>query len=152
MADHTMDDRPPSYMSQDSQTSTLIDRPDPPISALLKPNHSTRASRLSYATSQGRYSILEYYELTFALLFMHNGIKKVIVVAVDEELDTLLKDIQRIFTTRLSTLGNRIRELRVSIPGILSFGANGDILQDENMTAMLRYMKSRNGADMVLAK
>lgn len=152
MADHTIDDRPPSYMSQDSQTSTLIDRPDPPISALLKPNHSTRASRLSYATSQGRYSILEYYELTFALLFSHYGTKKVIVVAVDEDWDTLLKDIQRIFSTRLSNLSNRIKELRVVLPGVGSFGANGDILQDGNMTAMLRYLKSRNGADMVLAK
>ena len=152
MTAYTVDDRPPSYMSQDIQTSTLIDRPDPPISAILKPDHSTRASRLSYATSQGRYSILEYYELTFSLLFSHNGVQKVIVVAVDEELDTLLKDIQRIFCTRLSNLSNRIKDLRVRMSGSLSFGGNGEMLHDGNITAMLRFLKSRNGADMVLAK
>ena len=153
MAAHSVDDRPPSYMSQDNQTSTVIDRPDPPLSAILKPDHSTRASRLSYATSQGRYSILEYYELTFSLLFSHNGVKKVIVVAVDEELNTLLKDVQRIFSTRLSlsTLSNRIGELRVSLSGIHSFGKD-DALHDGNITAMLRFVKSRNGVDIVLAK
>ena len=152
MTANTVDDRPPSYTSQDSQTSTLIDRPDPSISALLKPNHSTRASRLSYATSQGRCSTLEYYELTFPLLFSHDGVKKAIVVAVDEEWDTLLKDVQRIFSTRLSNLSNRIKELRVSCSGSLSFGGNGDVLHDENITAMLRFLKSRNGADMISAK
>ena len=152
MAAFTVNDPPPSYMSQNSQTSTLIDRPDPPISALLKPNHSTRASRLFYATSRGRYSILEYYELTFSLLFSHDGVKKAIVVAVDEELDTLLQDIRRIFSTRLSSLRNRIMDLRVSFSGPLSFGGNGDVLHDENITAMLRFLKSRNGADMISAR
>ncbi len=151
MAAQRVDDRPPSYMSQNSQTSTLIDRPDPQTQGFLKPNHSTRASGLFYATSQGQYSILEYYELTFSLLFSHNGLKKVIVVAVDEETDTLLQDVQRIFSTRLGTLGSRIRQLRVTFSGSLSFGGKGDSLYDGNITAMLRFLKSRNGADMIMA-
>ncbi|KAL9123451.1 MAG: hypothetical protein Q9175_008363, partial [Cornicularia normoerica] len=124
MTANTVDDRPPSYMSQDSQTSTLIDRPDPLTYDHLKPHHTTRASRLSYATAQGRYSILEYYELTFSLLFSYKGVKKAIVVAVGEEMDTLLKDIQRLFSTRLDGLSNRVRELRVGMSGGVSFGGN----------------------------
>ena len=150
MAAQTVNDLPPSYMSQMSQTSTLIDRPDPPISAILKPNHSTRASRLFYETSQGRYSILEYYELTLSLLFSRYGVKKAIVIAVDEELDILLQDIQRIFSTTLRSLTDRV-ELCVKVSGPLSFGGD-DILHDGNITAMLRFLKSRNGADMILAR
>ena len=152
MTNHAIDDRPPSYMSQDSQTSTLIDRPDPPISAILKPDHSTRASRLSYATSQGRYSILEYYEPTFPLLFAHNGVKKAIVVAVDENLDILLQDVRRIFSGRISILSNQITELRVSSSGIAIFRGDAEMLVDGNVTAMLRFLKSRGGADMITAR
>ena len=152
MAAQRVDDRPPSYMSQNSQTSTLIDRPDPSTQGFLKPNHSTRASGLSYATSQGQYSILEYYELTFSLLFSHNGIKKVIVVAVDEETDNLLRDVQRIFSTRLVFRSGYISQLRVTLSGLLSFGDNGDLLNDGNITAMLRFLKSRNGLDMIMAQ
>ena len=91
MTTKPLDERPPPYMSQGSQASTIVDRPDPPISAILELDHSTRASRLNYATSRGRFSILEYYELTFPLLFSHHGVEKVMAVAVDEELDTLLE-------------------------------------------------------------
>ena len=149
MATNESDDLPPSYMSQNSQTSTLTDRPNP---ALLKPNHSTRASGLSYATSQGRYSILEYHELTFAVMFSHHSIKKVMVIAIDEELDTLIKDVQRIYGPSYFVL---ISQLRVD----LAYGSgnnksvgNGDRLSEENITAYLRFIKSRNGVDMITAK
>ena len=151
MAAQTVRDPPPSYMSQNRQTSTLIDRPDPPYSFLLKPNHSTRASRLFHQTSRGRYSILEYYELTFSLVFSRDGVKKAIVVAVDEELDLLLPDIRKIFETTLRSLTDRV-ELCVKVSGPLSFEGKDDILDDGNITAMLRFLKSRNGADMILVR
>ena len=122
-----LDDRPPSYMSQNDQTSTIVDRADPPISTILKTNHSARASRLCYATSQGRYSILEYNALTFPLLLSPGVRQRLIVVSVDEELDTLIKDVQRIFNT--SDRFNRIKELRVTT---LSFGGNAEVLQEGN--------------------
>ena len=74
------------------------------------------------------------------------------MVAVDEEMDTLLKDIQRLFSTRLDGLSNRVRELRVGMSGGVSFGGNGDLLHDGNIMAMLRFLKSRNGTDMIWAK
>lgn len=147
MAANSMSDHPPPYGSQDSQTSTHIDGSDPPISAILKPDHSTRASRLSYETSQGRYSILEYHELTFPLLVSYKYVTKAIVVAVDEELDTLLKDVQRIF----STFSRRVRELSVKMPGNLTY-TNDGLIHDGNITAMLRWVKVRNSGDLVHAK
>lgn len=161
MTTSPLDDRPPSYMSQNSQTSTLIDRADPPTSTILKPDHSTRASRLSYATSQGRYSILEYHALTFPLLFSHCGRKMLIVIAVDEDLDTLINDVQRVFNTsdyqdvqrifNTSDRSNRIRELRVTT---FTFVGRVDLLQEGNITATLRFLKARSGTetDVVLAK
>lgn len=152
MATNEPEDLPPSYMSQNSQTSTLTDRPNPALSAILKPNHSTRASSLSYATSQGRCSILEYHALTFAVMFSHHSIKKVMVIAVDEELDTLVKDVQRMYGSSYFVL---ISQLRVD----LAYGSgnnksvgSGERLSEENMTAYLRFIKSRNGVDMISAK
>lgn len=148
MASTEPDDLPPSYMSQNSQTSTITDRPNP---ALLKPNHSTRASGLSYATSQGRLSILEYHELTFAAMFSHHGTKKVMVIAIDEELDTLIKDVQRIYG---SSYFGSISQLRADFAGGLNIksGGNGERLSEENIIAYLRFIKSRNGADVISTK
>ena len=149
MATNELHDLPPSYMSQNSQTSTLTDRLNP---ALIKPNHSTRASGLSYATSQGRLSILEYHELTFAAMFSHHSTKKIMVIAIDEELDALIKDVQRIYGP--SYFG-AISQLRVDFAYGSAIGkivGEGERLSDENVTAFLRFIKSRNGLDVISAK
>ena len=149
MAPNDPDDLPPSYMSQNNQTSTLTDRPNP---ALLKPNHSTRTSGLSNATSQGTLSILEYHELTFAAMFSHHGVKKVMVIAIDEELDVLIKDIQRIYGPSYFLPISQLRaDLTYGVLNPKNIG-NGEQLSDENITAYLRFIKSRNGVDIISAK
>ena len=147
-----MDDLPPSYMSQDNQTSTVVDRRGPPLSPPLKPHHSTRASGLSHDASQGRCSVLEYYELTFPLLISYNDVRKPIVVAVDEQFDVLLKDIERLFGIKFETLTRRVKELRVSFSNVNFGGGKGDVLNETNITAMLRLLKARNGADTIFIK
>ena len=136
-------------MSQNNQTSSITDRPPP---TLLKPNHSTRASGLSYATTQGRLSILEYHELTFAAMFSHHGTKKVMVIAIDEELESLIKDVQRIYG---SSFFAAISQLRVELAGGLvsiQNAVSGERLSDENVKAYLRFLKARNGVDVISAK
>ena len=149
MAPNDPDDLPPSYMSQNNQTSTLTDRPSP---TLLKPNHSTRASGLSHAISQGTLSILEYHELTFAAMFTHRGIKKVLVITIDEELDSLIKDVQRIYGP---SYFEPISQLRVELgygSAIIKNVGNGERLCEVNVTAYLRFVKARNGVDVISAK
>ena len=149
MAPNDPDDLPPSYMSQNSQTSTLTDRPNP---ALLKPGHSTRASGLSNAASQGTLSILEYHELTFAAMFSHHGTKKLMVIAVDEQLDAVIKDVQRIYGPSYFA---SISQLRVELAwgsAIAKSVGNGERLSEENVVAYLRFVKSRNGVDVISAK
>lgn len=133
-----------------SDTATLVERPDPPTAALLKPSHSTRASRLSYDTSQGRYSTLEYMELTFSLMFMCNNMRGPMVVAVDEDFNTLLGDVQRKFCGSLIYSTTRLKELKISWAA-RDFGSSF-ALNSDNIVAMLRLLKSRNGQDMILAK
>ncbi len=74
------------------------------------------------------------------------------MVAVDENLDILLQDVRRIFSGRISILSNQITELRVSSSGIAIFRGDAEILVDGNVTAMLRFLKSRGGADMITAR
>ena len=143
----------PVYRTDDaasvmSDTMTLADRPDPPTATLLLPGHSTRASLLSYHASQGKYSALEYLALTCSLMFTCNSTIKPLVVAIDEDFDILLDDIQRYFG--ISPGFMRLKELHVHW-GPRTFGVKG-LLQRENIVAMMRLIKSRNGQDMVMAK
>ncbi len=133
-----------------SDTATLVERPDPPNATILKPSHSTRASRLSYDTSQGRYSMLEYMEMTFSILIMCNNMKEPLVVAIDEDFNTLLGDVQRMFCISLIYSTTRIKELKIGL-GTWEFGGNPS-LNSGNIVAMLRLLKSRNGKDMLIAK
>lgn len=143
------DDSPPSYMSQNGQNSTISDGIDPPLSAILKSNHSTHASRLYYAVSQGRHTLSEYYQMTFSIIFAHNNIRSAVVIALDEDLETLIGDIQRMFVHKLNPV--RVKQLRVYTSGGLDLG-NSAVLDNENMTATLRLLKSRNGVDTIFAK
>lgn len=136
-----------------SDTATLVDRTEPrepDVATMQKSSHSTRASRLFYETSQGKYSHLEYMELTFSVMVMCNNLRGPLVVAVNETFPSLLDDIRRMFKSRFSS--TEPKELRVSwSSGARDFGSNFT-LNSGNITAMMRLMKSRNGVDMIMAK
>jgi len=148
---HTIDDPPPLYTNEAS-ASSRIGPSDPPLASILKPSHSTSASRLAYATSQGKYSTLEYMELTFSIIVMCNGLRAPVVVAIEEDISTLMADIQRMFHNKLNN--RKIFELRVEwcgSPASRDFGS-GFHLSNGNATAMLRLLKSRNGVDTISAR
>ncbi|KAK3172028.1 hypothetical protein OEA41_004112 [Lepraria neglecta] len=148
---HTIEDPPPSYTSQAS-AATLVDPSDPPIAAILKPSHSTCASRLAYATSIGRHSKMEYIELTFSIMVIANNLRAPIVISIDEDVETLIKDISRMFNNGLMLSTSRIKELRINwYSGSQDFGS-GFHLSNGNVTAMLRLLKSRGGVDTIVAK
>ncbi len=131
-----------------SDTATLVDRPVPPIETLLLPGHTTRASKLHYDTSQGKYTTLEYMELTFSIMVTYNNRRGPLVVAIDEDYNILLGDIQREFPRLHNQL--RIKELGISWGG-REFGSN-DVVQRKNMVAMMRLLKARGGQDMIMVK
>ncbi|CAD6582975.1 MAG: hypothetical protein ASARMPRED_001118 [Alectoria sarmentosa] len=148
MAASRSKDQPPAYTSQDDQASTTGDSAEPSKSTVLKPNHSTRASNLSHAISQREYTKFEYLELTFPVMIFC-GFFEPVVLAIDEDHDTLLSDLQRIFNVRT-------REMRVVWGdgwGGGSMGRDlammGSVVQPGNITAMLRLLKSKNGADYI---
>ena len=85
-------------------------------------------------------------------MFSHHGTKKVMVIAIDEELESLIKDVQRIYG---SSFFAAISQLRVELAGGLvsiKNGGSGERLSDENVTAYLRFLKARNGVDVISAK
>lgn len=93
--------------------------------------------------------MLEYMELTFSIMIMSNSLRAPVVVAIDEDISTLISDIQRMFHNRLNT--KKITELRIEWCGS---GASRDFgsgfhLSSGNATAMLRFLKSRNGVDTI---
>ncbi|KAK4695933.1 hypothetical protein P7C71_g1903, partial [Lecanoromycetidae sp. Uapishka_2] len=142
-----LENLPPFYT-----TDTPTSNSDPPLSSILKPCHSTKASRLAYATSQGRYTTLEYSELTFSIMVMVHKLRAPVVVAIDEDIDILIGDLQRMFynglnnkeLTELSIEWGRTAEGRDFGPGLK--------LTNLNATAMLRLLKSRGGQDTISAR
>ena len=145
MSGHVADDT----VSIMSDTETLVERP-PETRDLQKSSHSTRASKMFYDTQEGRYSQLEYMELTFSIMVMCNNLRGPLVVAVNESFNILLDDIQRMFSSHLSS--TKPKELRISwSSSARDFGSNFT-LNSGNMVAMMRLLKSRGGVDMIMAK
>ena len=86
-----------------------------------------------------------------------NNAQRPFVVAIDENFNTLIGDIERAFPSwsnpsRASGSPPTVMELSVSWgqPGYDRKDGNG-ILQKENMVAVIRLPKSRNGQDMTVA-
>lgn len=94
--------------------------------------------------------MLEYLELTFSVMFLCNNMRAPLVVAIDENFNTLLADVQRMLGGSLIYSTTRIKELRISWGG-RDFGSSF-LLTSGNIEAMLRLLKSRNGQDMIMAK
>ena len=156
MAANTSKDQPPIY----DQASTTGSSAELPTTIALKPYHSTRASTLSHATSQGTYTTVQYLELTFSIMVFCCGTREPVVLAIDEHYDSLLHDIQHIFV-KAGTAENEkvIKNAKKMTHMTVSWGIGGTTgkpyhdpsfeVNRNNITAMLRLLKSRNGVDFL---
>ena len=85
-------------------------------------------------------------------MVMANCLRAPIVISIEEDVETLINDISRMFNNGLMLSGSRIKELRISwYSGSQDFGS-GFHLGKGNVTAMLRLLKSRGGVDTIVAK
>lgn len=133
-----------------SDNATLVEEPDTPTVATVKPCHSTRASQLAFEAQEGRCSTLEYLELTFSIMFLYNGRWAPLVVAISEDLNTLLRDVQSKFSEWLITSTTIIKELKVSLACRESRGLF--FLNNGNMVPTVRLLKSMNGDVVIIAE
>jgi hypothetical protein len=83
-------------------------------------------------------------------MFLYNGRCAPLVVAIDEDLNTLLRDVQSNFSEWLITSTTIIKELKVS----LACGESSGLfcLNDRNMVATMRLLKSMNGDVVIIAE
>ena len=83
---------------------------------------------------------------------MVNDLRAPVVISIDEDLETLNKDISRIFNNGLMLSASRIKELRINwYSGSQDFGC--DFYQSNgNVTAMLGLLKSRGSVDTSVVK
>ena len=149
-------DLPPAYSSQASGSAEL------PIRPTLKPNHSTRASELSRATSEGMYTMSEYLKLTFSVLIWCRDSWEPIVLAIDEDYDTLFDDFHTIFgepreiaAMSKKPVQRRLTRMRITWGKVGAQGSwpdhhPGSYVKADNLVAMLRLLKSRNGNDYIM--
>lgn len=159
MAANTGKDQPPAYTSQ---ALTAGNNPQASTNATLKPNHSTRASELLRAISEGSCTTSQYLELTFSVM-VHCGItSEPVVLAIDEDYETLFDDFHRIFVepqvTESGSKPNKRTEGRMTKMKVVWGRAEkefvidpgwGSVMKTGNITAMLRLLKSRNGKDYI---
>lgn len=75
-------------------------------------------------------------------MVMRNKLRAPLVIAIDEDFGTLMDDIERMFTSRLNA--GKVKELKV----FCNSGDSQVSLNNGNIVAWLRFLKSRNGTDM----
>lgn len=91
---------------------------------------------------------LEYLALTFSIMTYHGRYSFPLVVAIDENYNTLLQDCKSAFR---ASGGEKIKELRIGwFNGGRSYGDNGHQLHQGNMEALLRLVKSKGGEDCLM--
>ena len=151
MAANNGKDQPPAYTSQDHQASMTGNNARPSATPTRNPNHSTRASELLRATTEGTYTTSQYLELTFSVRIDYHNISEPVVLAIDEDYEMLLHDFQTIF---IGPGRNRLIQMRAiretaDGKGALSHYDWKAIMNTGNITAMLRLLKSRNGKDYI---
>ena len=156
MAHRKGKDQPPAYMSEDYHKSTDSGRER----YATAPNHSTRASRLSQATETGTYTS-QYLELTFSIMVRSGSTFEPIVIAIDEDYDTLLDDFDYIFRQIFSSsrsLG--LKKMKVVWENGWKKAWNSigshevdrkwhSTVEASNITAMLRLLKSQSGMSYI---
>ena len=145
MAANKGKDQPPAHTSQHNQTSMTGDSARRSATPIRKPNHSTRASELLRATTEGTYTTSQYLELTFSVRVKYHNISEPVVLAIDEDYETLLDDFQTILFGSAKMNLPRMRAI---------WGTQGvcdwePVMTTGNMTAILRLLKSRNGKDYI---
>ena len=160
MAASTGKDQPPAYTSQ---ASTARDSTAPSTTSTLKPHHSTRASELSWDTSAGSYTTSQYLELTFSVMVHCGDTFEPVVLSIDEDYEALLDDLHKIFveprmTASASMPKRRMKTYLSQMKVVWGKAAKsefvmepgwGSMIKTENIIAMLRLLKSRNGKDYI---
>ena len=150
MAHHHDKEKPPAYTKDDHKAPTRgghVQRP-------TAPNHSTRASLLS-----GNINNMtpQYLDLTFSILVRCRETFAPIVVAIDDDYDTLLNDFDYIFCQILRRMDRplKLHSMRVvwengwkeswSSVGSDKFNREWhSTVKADNLLAMLRLLKSKN--------
>lgn len=144
-------DQPPAYTSQDHQASMTGNNARPSATPTRNPNHSTRASEHLRATTEGTYTTSQYLELTFSVRINYGYISEPVVLAIDEDYETLLHDFPTMFLGpgRQRSIQMRAIWETADGKGALSHYYWTAIMNTGNITAMLRLLKSRNGKDYI---
>lgn len=85
-------------------------------------------------------------------MVMVNDLRAPVVISIGEDVETLNKDISRIFNNGLMLSASRIKELRINwYSGSQDFGC-GFYQSNGNVTAMLMLLKSRGSVDIIVVK
>lgn len=85
-------------------------------------------------------------------MVMVNDLSAPVAISIDEDVETLNKDISRIFNNGLMLSASRIRELRINwYSGSQDFRC-GFYQSNGNITAMLKLLNSRGNVDTIVVK
>ena len=157
MAANTGKDQPPACTSQDDNALKAADSAGPSTTPNFKPCHSKRALELLQATSDGLSIMSQYLELTFSIMVKFHYIFNPVVLTIDEDYDALFKDFYNIFVVprikvlKKGTEGGRMTGMEVFWkPPFETYGWRSTDMTADNITAMLRLLKSRNGKDHIV--
>ena len=124
-------------------------------SSSLKPHHSTRASSLSQLTDLRRYTPSEYLDLTFSVMVEYNGKFQPMIITMNEEREPLFQDIRHLLAKKDEEYDPEKKDM----PKMKVVWGHGrpknspeEIeLENSNIIAMLRLVRSRNGVDYIAA-
>lgn len=108
-------------------------------------NHhrSTNASVHYRSLSQGHISSSELLARTFPVMISDSGTCKPLIVAQQENLDSLIMDIGRLFDIQ------GISNLSVEWCGQADWQIFSQILDKDNLDAMLRLVRARGSVDTI---
>lgn len=133
-----------AYLRLKSSSEGLSNIQTPQFAIIQKPYHTSRASLLFSAASQGMMSKPECLETTFTVVVYFSDHKFPLVVSIDEDYCHLLDDIRRIAKKP------EIQKLSAcTTAGSKDHGVWQ--LDGYNLEPLLRFMKSRQGVDSIRA-
>lgn len=133
-----------AYLRLKNMSDSFSNTQSPQFAVIQKPYHTSRASLLFSAASQGMMSKPECLETTFALVVYFSDHKFPLVVSIDEDYGQLLDDIRRI-----------AKKPEIQKLSACTTGGSKDHgiweLDGYNVEPLLRFMKSRQGGDSIRA-
>ncbi len=141
MAASTSKDQPPAYTNHDDQ-------------APIKPNYSKRASQLFHEMSQGNCTMSQYLELTFSVgvawSYAYSPDIMPVVVAIDENYADFLRDNQHMLGSTTKRTAMKVHWEKKCWGGwVKKDHETASEVNDSNITAILRLLKSRNGVGCI---